>query len=257
MNTYSFNPKTITLAILLAATSFTANAVNLSVGATVALDGTTVSAEPQLEGTVLVDETIPFTLDGITGHVQQRVVKSSKDGTIDFYWRVFNDRTSRAPLGSLRVADFLAPEYNANWRIDGLGDIQPDQAKRLSWGNVNFVFSNGLAPGKESKFFFLDTTAVDYAKEAVFDLTGTGSGNISKSFAAYTPVFKRSHEQPTQTPTAPNNCPIATYDNGKLNIPLLTVADPFVGVVYYNVDLQQTQNRPLTFEVIKVTPVAQ
>lgn len=254
MNTNLINKKTVALSVLLGVSSFAAHAVNLNVGATVPLDGTTASAEPQLAGTVLVDEEIPFSLNGITGHIQQRVVKSSKDGTIDFYWRVFNDKTSRGSIGSFRVGDFLAPEYNVNYRIDGLGNLPPDKAKRFDWDSVNFLFSDGLAPGKESNFFFFDTTATEYAKNAFFDLTGTGSGNISTSYPAYTPVYKPSHATdtpPTTTTTPPQNCPTATYDNGKLSIPVVVVSDPFGGSIpYSNINMKQTKNQPLTFEYL-------
>lgn len=181
-----------------------AEAVLLNPGDNLALPGTTSAAEPQLAGTVLVDELIPFSfsagagLGDITGHVQQRVVRSSVDGTIDFYWRVINDPNSAASIGSFRVGKFDSPEYNANWRDDGIGTIAPGSAHRFTGAeasSVNFLFgsnaataANDLAPGKESKFFFFDTTATGYAKTAFFDLTGTGLGAISASFDAYAPA---------------------------------------------------------------------
>jgi len=193
---------------LLAAATFTlcvtsAEAVLLNPGDNLALPGTTVAAEPQLAGTVLVDELIPFSfsagsgLSNITGEVQQRIVRSSVDGTVDFYWRVVNDANSAASISSFRVGDFVSPEYNANWRIDGVGDIGPDAAHRFAGTEssfVNFLFGSNaagagssLAPGQSSKFFFFDTTATNYAKTARYDMTGTGSGPISASFAAYSP----------------------------------------------------------------------
>lgn len=176
---------------------FSAHAVLLSPGDTLALPGTTVAVEPQLAGTVLVDETILFSFSAgvgagdITGTVQQRVVRSSVDGTLDFYWRVMNDPNSAAAIGSFRVGSFVSPEYNANWRIDGLGDNAPDQAHRFTGSgdtSVNFLFnSGGLLPDEGSNFFFFDTSATNYAKTASFDLTGTGLGPISGQFAAYSP----------------------------------------------------------------------
>lgn len=174
-----------------------AHAVLLAPGDITALPGTTVAAEPQLAGTVLIDELIPFSFSAgigagdIFGTVQQRVVRSSVDGTIDFYWRVMNGARSAASIGSLRIGDFVSPEYNANWRIDGLGDRAPDTAHRFTGSSdtfVNFLFSNGgLNAGESSNFFFLDTTATNFAKTAMFDMTGTGLGPISSSFAAYSP----------------------------------------------------------------------
>jgi hypothetical protein len=175
-------------------------AVLLNPGDTLPLPGTTSLAEPQLAATVLVDETAPFSISTssgeITGSVQQRVERSTVDGTLDFYWRVFNDPNSVGPIGSFRVGDFISPEYNANWRIDGLGNQGPAHAHRFTIPQntfVNFLFDapsdgpSGLLPGQSSNYVFLDTTATDYIKTAFYDLTGTGSGTISASFPAYTP----------------------------------------------------------------------
>lgn len=168
------------------------------------LPGTTSAAEPQLAGTVLVDELIPFSfsagvgLGDITGQVQQRIVRSTVDGTLDFYWRVMNDASSAAAIGSFRLGNFVSPEYNANWRIDGLGDKAPDKADRFTGVKdsfVNFdynVFStnvgDGLLPGKSSYFMLLDTSATNYAKTATFDLTNMQQNPISGQFAAYSPT---------------------------------------------------------------------
>jgi hypothetical protein len=193
------------IAAALGLSTLPAHAVLLSPGDFGAvLPGTTVGAEPQLAGTVLVDEVIPFSfsagigLGDITGQVQQRVVRSDVDGTLDFYWRVFNDETSASAIGSFRLGNFISPEYNANWRVDGLGDTAPSGADRFSGvysSYVNFdfdVFSSdpaaGLLPGHSSYFLLLDTTATNYAKTAAYDLTNMVQNPISGSFAAYTPA---------------------------------------------------------------------
>jgi PEP-CTERM motif len=176
-----------------------AEAVLIAPGATVALPGTTSALEPQLAGVVQVDELIPFSFfDGVSGgtifgQVQQRVVRSSVDGTLDFYWRVFNDIDSSAAIGSFRLGDFVSPEYNANWRIDGLGERAPDSAHRFTGSfdtfvNFNFTSAPGLLPGEESYFLLLDTTATHYAKTAIFDLANVGHTHISGLFDAYSPA---------------------------------------------------------------------
>lgn len=177
---------------------FSAHAVMLNPGDNLALPGTTAAVEPQLAGTVLVDELIPFSfsagtgLGDITGQVQQRIVRSSVDGTLDFYWRIMSDPNSAAAIGSFRVGNFVSPEYNANWRIDGLGVKAPDHAHRFTGSEdtfVNFLFGgSGLLPNESSNFFFFDTSATNYAKTALFDMTGTGTGPISAQFAAYSPA---------------------------------------------------------------------
>jgi PEP-CTERM motif-containing protein len=169
-----------------------AGAVVLLPGDNLALPGTTVAAEPQLAGLIIVDDLIAFSFSGgtITGEVQERIVRSTVDGTLDFYWRIINDATSTGAVGSLRLGNFVSPEYNANYRIDGVGDIGPDRAHRFTPNDtfVNFIFTDGVAPGDSSNFFFLDTTATNYAPTARFDLTDTGVGPISGEFLAYSPA---------------------------------------------------------------------
>jgi hypothetical protein len=178
-----------------------AQAVTLVVGVN-PLPGTTVAAEPQLAGTVVVDELQAFSLAGgagtLSGTVQNRVVLSV-DGTYDFYWRIRD--TSFTPgtaggtfgVGSLRIANFGAALFgaNGNFRTDGLGTLGPDNALVFGdpTGLVNFRFSGaGLAGGDESLFFFLDTNARAFAKTAVYDLTDNGLGPITGTFATFAPA---------------------------------------------------------------------
>ena len=165
------------------------------------LPGTTVAAEPQLAGLVLEDEITAFSFfDGTgihSGTVQSRVVRSNIDGTLDFYWRVISSPGDGGNLGALRVGNFFAPEYNANYRIDGLGNVAPVAARLFGGadaGSVNFLFTsasgaNNFTPGSESNFMFLDTSATFYSKTGMFDLTGTGAGNISLSYATFAPAI--------------------------------------------------------------------
>jgi len=205
MKTNKMLPIMLFTTVVFSLTAFSANAVMLLPGDTnVPLPGTTVAAEPQLAGTVLVDEMIPFSFSAgvgagdITGMVQQRIVQSSVDGTLDFYWRVINDANSAGAIGSFRIGDFVSPEYNANWRIDGLGDVAPSGATRFSGSQdsyVNFLFDTfstdpnaGILPGESSYFLLLDTTATDYTKTAKYDLTNMVQNPISMQFAAYSPA---------------------------------------------------------------------
>ncbi len=192
-------PRLLALAALLAATC-SASAVTLTPGVPAALPGTTVAAEPQLAGVVLEDEIQAFSFNAgsgtISGTVQSRVVRSDLDGTLDFYWRVISDANSSAGIGSFRLGNFVAPEYNANWRIDGLGDVAPDAAYLFPSplnGYVNFSFSNAragatLGAGQESFFMLLDTTATKYARTAVYDLTNGGQTQISVLFDTFAPA---------------------------------------------------------------------
>lgn len=120
------------------------------------------------------------------------MVRSSVDGTLDFYWRVFSDAASESALRSLRLGDFHVFTYDANWRIDSSGDTAPESARWFggTGGNVNFIFSNstapgGLAAGASSYFMFLDTNAITYARTARYDLVG--QSDISDLFSTFAP----------------------------------------------------------------------
>ncbi|MDH5301911.1 MAG: PEP-CTERM sorting domain-containing protein [Gammaproteobacteria bacterium] len=176
-------------ALLLGAAS--AQAVILNPGdMNIPLPGTTVAAEPNLAGTVVVDELTAFTISGASGVVQNRVVLAV-DGTYDFYWRVMVDENSTNVIGSFRIGEFYTSVYDVNYRIDGLGDVAPTMAHRFSGTQasyVNFVFGNPLSAGQSSNFMFVDTDATAYAKTAFYDLTSTGSGNISVAYSGYAPA---------------------------------------------------------------------
>lgn len=175
--------------------SQSAQAVTLTPGSYTSLPGTTAAAEPQLAGPIIVDDLQPFSFSAyggtVSGVVQVRIVRSSVDNTLDFYWRVLNDASSEGDIQDLRLGSFISPEYNANYRTDGSGDIGPDRAYLFTNppydGYINFNFSNGLAPGQSSLFFFFDTTATYYAKTAVYDLTNMGQFANSGIYETYAP----------------------------------------------------------------------
>lgn len=188
------------LGAALALSLHTAQAVTLINDTAVALPGTTVAAEPQLAGVVLEDKLSSFSIAGlgITGQIQSRVVRSSVDGTLDFYWRVFNDATSQGSIGNFRVGEFYAPEYNANWRIDGLGDVAPMSAYLFGGiyagkGYMNFQFfdpaggDGTLAPGQTSMFILLDTTALYYKELSFMDTANRSTTQISELLSTFGP----------------------------------------------------------------------
>lgn len=190
----SFAKSLIAAALIAIASS--ASAEVLLPGVTTPLPGTTVALEPQLAGLVLEDvvQAFSFTVTGgtISGTVQSRVVRSDLDGTLDFYWRVISDAGSADFITALRLGNFFTSSYNANWRIDGLGDTAPLTAKLFNdgLGDVNYVFSGGRATpgigaGAESFFMMLDTDATRYAMTAKYDLTG--GDDISGLYATFAP----------------------------------------------------------------------
>ena len=137
---------------------------------------------------------MPFSFaDGvgnISGTVQQRVVRSTVDNTIDFYWRIFNDANSSDGINLLHVGDFNASFYDVNWRIDGLGDVAPTEGLRHLAPISNafdYLFADLLQPGTTSKFVFIDTDALSYTRTATFHLLDLDRVSSSMIFTAYGP----------------------------------------------------------------------
>lgn len=144
---------------------------------------------------VQVDNVVPFSFDAyggtVSGTVRFRVVRSSVDHTLDFYWKVMNDAASAGPIADFRIGQFPDIFQNVNFRIDGLGDVNSIRTYHFSGafdGYVNFRFDNALTPESSTKFFFVDTEAIDYARTAFYDLTNIGQTQISQSYPMYAPA---------------------------------------------------------------------
>ncbi len=164
--------------------------------ADVALPGTTVAARPELAGVILEDLLTPFTVSGagesLSGTIQNRVVQSDVDGTLDFYWRIIPEEGD-GDISAFRVSGFAGFALDADWRIDGLGDAAPDIARFFGSddGSVNFLFNSdevGLIDGS-SHFFFLDTQATSYARTGHFDLLCANSDCISELYETFAPTI--------------------------------------------------------------------
>ncbi len=160
-----------------------------------ALPGTTAALRPELAGTVLTDQITPFSFQGLEGTVQSRVVRESSSGTLDFYWRLTVSRdASGVGLSAFRLVDFGATQLvDADWRMDGLGQVSPSTARLFSVstqpsGAINFLFDTPIPAGSGSTFFFLKTTATDYAATGRFDLLTGGAQNLSPIYGTLAPV---------------------------------------------------------------------
>jgi len=191
----SFAKSLIAAALMTIAGS--ASAVVLTPSVLTPLPGTTVALNPQLAGIVLEDvmQSFSFAANGgtVSGTVQSRVVRSTLDGTLDFYWRVTSDLASSAAISSFRIGNFMTASYDADWRIDGLGDTAPATAYLFpgTAGDVNYIFSGqrigGLGAGAESYFMFMDTSATKYDMSAIYDLTA--QVEISNLFSTFAPSY--------------------------------------------------------------------
>jgi len=163
------------------------------------LGGTTSAARPELAGTVLEDDVQTFSFLGITGTVQNRVVREDVSGTLDFYWRIKVDEgvpgvAAPGAISAFRLGNFDYESINdGDWRIDGLGSATPYVGRVFNStiypdGDINFLFTNGLVtPGDDgSKFFFLHTDATSYAKTATYDLLNQNQ-DLSSGYSTFAP----------------------------------------------------------------------
>lgn len=176
-------------------------AVTLTYNTSVTLPGTTVALRPELAGTIIADDIVsPFQLQlasggWVTGSIQERVVRETSTGMLDFYWKVNVDENSAGSLSYFRLGNFLDSSYDADWRIDGLGDVSPDSAylfggSYTGQGYINFYYSDGLGAGESSNFMFLHTDATDYAKTGLMDVADAGTFHASQIFSTYAPAAR-------------------------------------------------------------------
>ena len=202
MNNISINARVLpalTTALIVGLYASTAQAVPVGIGSTVSLPGTTVAAEPNLAGTVVLDNLYGFNntfgSETFAGTVQERVVRETGTGTLDFYWRVMNKGTAGrdANIGDFRIGNFNIPStpVNLNFRTDGLGDVAPTSAQRFSGSfqnYFNFIFPNGIAPGQSSNFMLAETNATAFTQNASFDVTNIGESHIVFTGVQVSPV---------------------------------------------------------------------
>lgn len=172
--------RTIKLAattLAITAMAMAAYAIPLGPGAAVALSGTTVAAHPHLAGVVIVDTLRPFSVvvGGTTyfGQVQDRVVKSSATGKLDFYYRIMLDKqTLQTEMMRVLRASYPQSQTGAgistdvDYRTDGLGFASPYGAMRSADGVwVGFEYRGPvIGPGSanSTRFSFISTNATTF-----------------------------------------------------------------------------------------------
>jgi hypothetical protein len=143
----------------------------------VPLPGTTSATEPDLAGLVLADQLISFTgLDGATGGMaiagtlQDRVVRETLTGNLDFYGRITitDFGNNLGAIDSIGMGSFAGFNVNANFRTDGLGLQGPNAASSsIDGSEIAWYFESPQrlgAPGgaSESLFFFAQTDAKNF-----------------------------------------------------------------------------------------------
>lgn len=185
------------LLLPLAGAAFAAQAATTTLvpGVATPVGSSTVLDEPWLAGTVLEDRTDAFAIagTGFTGAIRSRVVRSSVDHTVDFYWQVQVDAGAppRTVASSLRIAGFLSDTYRAGWAADGTGEVATATGYLFpdGLGNVNFNYAgDGVAAGQWSFWTYLDTGAYAYAPDAIADVVvDFDTSNVVTTFAPAVP----------------------------------------------------------------------
>ena len=166
-------------------------------GGPVAQPGTTLAADGALAGTVLQDvltawsspDDPQYGFPGAQGQLQSRVVRETGTGTLDFYWRITvdgvsypNDVPDELTISGLTLASFLTGgAFDANYRIDGLGDTAPIDASAgvlsLSWGFAPSSFG----PNGSSYFLLLHSNATTYDDDALASFGATSVATFEPS----------------------------------------------------------------------------
>jgi hypothetical protein len=137
-------------ALLLAGTTAAlAISVLLPPGATLTVPATTAATEPTLDGVVIHDELVPFSITTASGTVlcagqlQDRVVQSAKTGLYDFYYAI-RDTKGTGAIARIVTESFAKLPLRVAYRTDGLGTVPPRIAARSA------------APGAAIEFKFTD-----------------------------------------------------------------------------------------------------
>jgi hypothetical protein len=175
-------------------------AVVLTPGNTVALSGTTLAARPELAGTEIADQTLPYSfLDTATnetdsGTLFNAVIKETGLGTLDFIYAVTVGPNS-SPVGAIRTTGFDGDTTDVDYRLDSIGSIGPSQANRFTGtesGDIDFSFEpTQVTAGESSYFTFVKTNATTYDTHGLTDISadfGAGDQGFSSQLATYAPV---------------------------------------------------------------------
>ncbi len=171
-------------------------AQDLIPGATLPTPGTNPSLSPDLEGSAVITELIPFDFGTPSGRVKgtliQKVVNAD-NATCDAYWRVVLKPGSAAGVrvNALRITKFDHPAAGlvGDFRNDlvpgGIGSVK---VKRSSGSGkvITFTFENGVGPGQTSAQLLLDTQIDSAAKNGFVELR-TDDGGHSPLISTFVP----------------------------------------------------------------------
>jgi hypothetical protein len=151
----------------------------------VSVPALTDAGYPNLGGDVLYDQLVPFTLKGregpeqCTGNLQERVVRSTNTGKLDFYYRV-RDTAGVGAVAKIDTSSFAGLPLSVGYRTDGLGTVSPQVATRSGAPGALITFEFGSQPvscatHQESRFILISTGVTNFVpggKADIFSTTG-------------------------------------------------------------------------------------
>jgi hypothetical protein len=183
-------------------------------GLGVGLSGMTHAQLPELGGTVLRDAVrqVVFTdresgRQAASASVQDRVIRSTSTGLLDFNFRVVAFEASEPGLVLTHVArgPFPSPPVDVDYRLDGVGEIGPASASwPASSSDVQFAFlpPGQITPGKQSRFVYVRSDASEFVDTGVMAL-GLSSPTVAlalvgavHAYAPRSPERMRTTEPP-------------------------------------------------------------
>ncbi len=169
-----------------------AYAVNLPTSGNVGVAGTTTAANPDLAGTVVRDAVTDLTITTASGaqvsfSIQDRVVKRTSTGTLDFYFRVIHQEKSKDAISAVRRSKFgNSMTLDVDYRTDGLGTIGALAVQRSGGGGdvVTFDFANNpINAGQQSRFHFIATKAMAFDVKGLTSIVSRGGGSVALATA--------------------------------------------------------------------------
>jgi hypothetical protein len=159
--------------------------------ATLSVPALTDAGFPNLGGSVLSDVLVPFTLKGsngaaqCTGNLQERVVRSTNTGDLDFYYRI-RDTAGTGSVAKIDTSSFTGLSVSVGFRSDGLGTVSPQVAVRSAAPGAMITFEFGSQPvscatHQESQFMLIGTGATNFVGGGKADVYSTTGGEASLS----------------------------------------------------------------------------
>ena len=177
-----------TLTLLWASAAMAVSAP-LPPGGSIAVPSTTAATEPTLAGGVIRDALVPFSIKSAagevlcTGQLQDRVVRSTRTGRLDFYYRIRNTQGPGSVRG-IATAAYGGLPLRVGYRLDGLGTVPPRIATRspAPGALVTFEITDppvSCAQHQETRFMLIRTPVQAFHSGGKTQIIATTGDEVS------------------------------------------------------------------------------